>query len=158
MNTLYSLLILLGAFIFGGILTIPMIILMGIGGGLGAMLFHLGSKNQIDILQGVGLLLTALGQALIVSLYAIFLVSVIRAWQISFPNSVMWPIWIAGFYLANAPPGLAMKDPDALKTAQGHTLGFAGLLVSCTFFVTVFRPSWIENWVSWIPFFEYCLL
>ena len=153
METIYSLALLFAAFTFGMIAIAIMIFIMGLGGSLGAIVYAVGSNLKSRILIHLGLVITAIGQSLVIGIYGIFLVGAVRTLQDHRPSTVMWPLWIGVWFLTLSPHTHAMKDQTAPITPQCATLPFAGTAGLLTLLIAIFRPVWLEPWFNWVPFF-----
>ena len=154
MNTILSLLILFSSFTFGlGLIAIIML-LMGLCGAPGAILFESGRNARNGTLTFLGLILTAFGQAFVICSYAVFVVSALRAVSVAIHDIPTWPLWIAAFFHSSAVPVYAMKERPEVPTAQHMTLGFVSFISFICFLIMAFAPQCLYPIFSWIPFFQ----
>ena len=154
MNTILSLLILFISLTFGlGFIAIIMLI-MGLFGAPGGILFELGRKSHNGVLSFSGFILTLFGQAFVICSYIVFVVSALRAVSAAIPNMPTWPLWIAAFFHSNAVPSFAMKEKPEIPSSQPMTLGFVAFISFICFLTMVYVPQWLLPIYSWIPFFQ----
>lgn len=151
MGTLLSFLIVIGFCTFGlGVVAVVMIA-MGFGGAPGAILYEIGKKKGSLPLKVSGLVVTGLGQAYVVGIYAVLLVSALRYVPSIWPNLALWPLWIVSYFHSNAAPAYGLKEKS--DTAQFHTLLEVVLCTQVIFFTMVFAPRFLQFAYGWVPFF-----
>jgi hypothetical protein len=155
MNTVIALAIMFASFTVGLIFVAIVMILMGFGGAPGGILFEIGRKTQNGFLTMTGLFLTALGQAFVVCIYTILVVSVLRVFAEACPHISTWPLWIGAFFHSGAVPTYAMKEKPEVPTAQHMTLGFVSSITFICFFIMAFAPQWLSWIFGWVPFFQH---
>ena len=129
-------------------------LLMGIGGAPGCMLFEVGRKSANRFLIILGFILTAVGQAYVVCSYTVFIVSALRAFSGVAPHLPTWPLWIAAFFHSGAVPTYAMKEKPEVPTSQHMTLGLVSSISFVCFLIIVFAPQWLSPMFGWIPLFQ----
>lgn len=153
METLFALLIMFAAFTVGlaGIAIVMMI--MGLTGAPGAMLFEIGRKTSNAFLSVTGFILTAIGQTYIVGAYIVLVVALLQLFALARPDVPTWPLWIAAFFHSGAVPVYGMKEKPTEPTAQHYTLGIVALLAAVIFFVAVFVPAILRPLYGWVPYF-----
>lgn len=154
MDTLFALLIMVVAFTLGLVPIAVVIILMGLAGAPGAIMFDLGRKSNQMLTTIVGFALSALGQAFIVGAYAVFVVGLLRWFAEVRPDIPTWPLWIAAFFHSGAVPVYGMKEQPDEPTAQHHSLGLVGFAATVVFLVVAFAPDSLQTVYGWVPFFS----
>lgn len=154
MNTIISLGIMIAAMTIGSFAIAIIILVMGLAGAPGALLYELGRKNNSSFLIILGLLLAGVGQAFIICAYTVFVVSIMRFYLEGHPNIPSWPLWIAAFFQSMAAPSHALKDRSAENTAQYMTLGCVGFAALIVFAFLVFVPESVKSIYFWVPFYE----
>jgi len=154
METIYALGIMFAALTMGLILVAVVLVIMGISGAPGAMLFDAGQKRQNALVSNVGFFITALAQSFVVGAYSVFVVSLLRTIAEAYPGLPTWPLWIAAFFHSVAVPMHGMKERPEEPTAQHHTLGIVSLMASIVFFLMAFTPNTLSSIYGWVPFYE----
>lgn len=137
----------------GLVLIAFVILLMGIGGAPGAILYEAGIKSANKGLSSAGFLLTALGQSFVVCAYTVLVVSALRTFATAYPNLPMWPLWIAAFVHATAAPGKASQERPEVPNAQHPTLGLVGTASFICLLIMIFSPSLLKGIYGWVPYF-----
>ena len=154
MKTLHALLIMFMAFTMGLIAIGIVMMIMGLAGAPGAMLFAAGQKTKNVLLTACGFIVAALGQSYVVGGYAVFVVSLLRWFSEGRPNLPTWPLWIAAFFHSVAAPTYAMKERPKEPTAQHHTLGLVELLATAVFLTVAFAPNTLKPIYGWVPLYD----
>jgi hypothetical protein len=152
-STLPALGIMFAACTIGLIAVGAVMIVMGLSGAPGAMIFEAGERKHSAALRAVGFTLAALGQSYVVGAYAVLLVSVLRVFSATRPHLATWPLWVAAFFHAGAVTAYAMKERPEMPTAQHYTLGVVSLLSFAIFLMVAISPSWLSPLYEWVPFF-----
>jgi hypothetical protein len=129
-------------------------VIMGLAGAPGAMLFAAGQKAQSASVRVFGFILAALGQSYVVGAYAVFVVGLLRWFSAGRPDVPTWPLWIAAFFHSGAVPAYGMKERPEQPTAQHRTLGIVSLAGVAVFFIAAFAPASLKPVYGWVPFFE----
>ena len=138
-----------------GLMAIAIVmLLMGLAGGPGALVFEAGRSKGNQALRLFGFGLTALGQAFVVCGYCVFVVSLLRAFSHGAPAVQVWPLWIAAFFHSVAVPVYAMRERPDTPTSQHMTLGLVSTAAIVFFFIMAFAPRLLTSLFGWIPFFH----
>lgn len=155
MNTVVALLILFASCTIGlGVIGI-VILLMGLAGSVGALIFEAGRSRDNEALRLFGFALTALGQTFVVCGYCVFVVSALRAFSHAAPAIPVWPLWIAAFFHSVAVPTHAMREPlPDTPSSQHMTLWLVGTAAFVCFWMMAFAPRLLSWLYGWIPFFH----
>jgi|GEM_PF-1362712 len=154
MNTAFSLLIMFMAFSIGLIGIAVAILVMGLAGAPGALIFDTGRTAGNRSLLRLGLVLAAVGQSYEAGAYAVFVVAVLRAFSVANPEVPTWPLWIAAFFHSDAGVVYAMKERPEQPTAQHYSLPFVSLASFVIFLLAVLVPSWLAPFYQWVPNFD----
>lgn len=154
MKTLLALMIMFMACSIGLISVALVMIIMGVAGAPGAILFAAGQKFKNGFLRILGLLIAALGQSYIVGAYTVFVVGLLRWFSEGWPEVPTWPLWIAAFFHSGAAPSYGMKERPEEPAAQHLTLGVVALTASVIFFVAAFAPQALAALYGWVPYFD----
>ncbi|MGD0948805.1 MAG: hypothetical protein ABSA52_15440, partial [Candidatus Binatia bacterium] len=154
MNTLLALLIMFMACTMGLIAIAIVMMIMGLAGAPGAMVFATGQKTRNVVLTACGFIIAALGQSYVVGACTVFLVSLLRRFSESRPDIPTWPLWIAAFIHSGAVPTYGMLERPEEPTAQHHTLGLVALLATAVFFIVVFVPNTLKPIYGWLPLYD----
>ena len=153
MNTLLALLIMFLASTTGLIAVGIVILIMGLAGAPGALLFAAGEKTKSALLTAFGFIVTSLGQSYVVGACSVFVVGLLRSFSEGRPGMPTWPLWIAAVFQSGAAPIFAADDRPEEPTAQGRTLGLVALLVAAVFFTAAFAPTTLEPIYGWVGSF-----
>jgi hypothetical protein len=154
MKTLLALLIMFTACTMGLIAIAIVMMIMGLAGAPGAMLFAAGQKTRNVFLTACGFIVAALGQSYVVGAYTVFVVGLLRWFSEGRPDVPTWPLWIAAFFHSGAAPTYGMKERPEEPTAQHHTLGLVQLLATAVFFIVAFAPNTLKPIYGWVPLFD----
>ena len=152
-STLPALMTMFAACTVGLIAVGAVMIVMGLSGAPGAMIYEAGERKHSAALRALGFTLAALGQSYVVGAYAVLLISLLRAFSATRPHLATWPLWVAAFFHAGAVTAYAMKERPEMPTAQHYTLGVVSLLSFAIFLVVAISPSWLSPLYGWVPFF-----
>ncbi len=154
MKTLLALLIMFMACTMGLIAIAIVMMIMGLAGAPGAMLFAAGQKTKNAILTACGFIVAALGQLYVVGAYTVYVVGLLRWFSEGRPDVPTWPLWIAAFFHSGAAPAYGMKERPEEPTAQHHTLGLVALLATAVFFIVAFAPNTLKPVYGWVPLYD----
>jgi len=139
---------------FGLMVIAIVMVIMGLAGAPGALIFEAGKKTKNVLLSVLGFVLSALGQSYVVGAYAVFVVSLLRWFSEARPNIPTWPLWIAAFFHSLAAPEYAKRERAKEPTAQHYSLGIVVLLSIVFFFIMVFAPNTLNPIYGWVPFYQ----
>jgi hypothetical protein len=153
MSTIFALVIMFACFTFGLALIGLVVLVMGVGGLPGALIFEAGRKSSNKALLLLGVAATAVGQSYIVCAYSAFVVSALRAFSGAYEQVPTWPLWIAAFFHSCAPTAYAKKERFGVPTSQNLALGIAGFAAFVCFVVMVVNPAPLHGVFGWVPFF-----
>ena len=155
MNTIFALALMFASFTFGLALIAIVLLMMGVGGMPGGMLFEMSKRSQNPVLAVVGFILTAVGQAFVVCAYVVLTVSSLRAFSATLPYIPTWPLWIAALFHSTAVPSFGMKAKADLAPSQYMALVIVGFVSFMCFLIMAFAPQYLGFIYGWIPFFKY---
>lgn len=154
MKTIFAVAIVCMAFTIGLFPIAIVLLVMGLAGAPGAMLYIAGQKTQNTLLRGGGFILAALGQSYVVGAYAVLVVGVLRWFSTIRPDVPTWPLWLAAYLHSTAVPAYGTRERPDEPTAQHHTLGIVALAATVIFFVVTFTPGALKSLYGWVPFFS----
>ncbi|MCX5769524.1 MAG: hypothetical protein NTZ09_04525 [Candidatus Hydrogenedentes bacterium] len=138
-----------------GLVLIALVMLvMGLAGAPGAIVYEAGERSQNDLLRVIGFLLAALGQSYIVGAYVFIVVGALRTLSEARPDVSTWPLWFAAFFHSFAVPAYAMEERPDVPTAQHHSLGVVALASLALFVLAVVAPGWLSHIYFWLPLFK----
>ena len=154
MNTIRSILIMFLACSFGLMVIAIVMVIMGLAGAPGALIFEGGKKTKSVLLSVLGFVVAALGQSYVVGAYAVFVVGLLIWFSEVRPSMPTWPLWIAAFFHSFAAPEYAKRERVKEPTAQHYSLGVVVLLSMAIFFIMVFAPNTLNPIYGWVPFYQ----
>lgn len=106
-------------FAFFGMLPAALVIfLLGLGGAPASVLWSVADRSDNRTLRRLALILTYFGQSYVALAFVVLVISGLRVFLEQRPIFYAWPFWIAGFFLATAPPTYAMKEEGHPATSQ----------------------------------------
>ena len=147
----------IAAFTIGMIGIALAMVLMGVGGAPGAIIYRWGRKSESTILRSIGFLACALGQAFVVGAYIVLVIGSLYWFSTNYPESPTWPLWIAAFFHSHAVPIYAMKERPPERTAQHDSLELVSFFTFVLFIVVVLFPQTLSLIYEWVPFYNYML-
>jgi hypothetical protein len=143
------------AFIFAALGMIPVVLvifLLGFGGALGSVLWSVADRSDNRMLRRLALITTYLGQSYVALAFVVLVISALRVFLEQRPTFYAWPFWIAGFFLAAAPPTYAMKEEEQPATSQHIAMPLTTITAIVGFFVLAFFPVVASTAWPWVPF------
>jgi hypothetical protein len=154
LDTVKSLVVMFLAFPTGLAITMIVVMLASLAGGVGAWIHHIGEGYDSPSMRAVGFSLATIGQSAILSTYSVAIVIIINTVPpISWPT---WPLWIVGFFHSGA-ASLVIKSPqqgtEAWWAAQYEAMKLSCWVGTIVFFVAAIWPSVLEPVFSWMPRF-----
>ena len=152
MNTIYSLLIMFGAFTIGLIFVFPIILLMGAAGFPGAACIEFAKEKGDSNYRKLGISLLAMGWGVVACSYCVFSISYLRNFSSAHPDLALWPLWIAAFYQSCAAPTYILKQNPPPEHEQALNVTVLALIFC--FIFTALAPKVMEPLFSWVPYFE----
>ncbi len=153
MSTIYALAILFVSLTMGLVAIAAVMMIMGLGGATGAVLFEIGCKAKNRTLIWSGYILAAVGQSFVVCAYSVFIVSALRAFSAA-SHIPEWPLWAGALFHSVATPVYAMKENPGSISPQHAVLGVVSVVAFLCFLIMAFFPHWISPVFGWVPFFE----
>ncbi len=154
MEVFLAIAIMIASFTIGLIPIAVAMVVMGLAGSPGAILFVVGQRKSQNWIKLTGLLIAALGQSYVVGSYSVFVVSLLRDFSEARPDMPTWPLWIATLFHSVAVPTYAMKEKTDQPTAQHYTLGIVAILSLCVFCVIAFVPAVLRPIYGWVPLYH----
>lgn len=140
---------------FGGIFAaVFYTFVIGFAGVPGALLSSAAAKHSGEGVTPVwGLLLTVAGQLYASMVFVILVIHFVEARLSSATGFGKWIAWGIAFFVAVAPPAIALKDAARVerRNVQHVAMTFTAPLTALGFFLFKFFPVLMDAGWGWIP-------
>ena len=140
---------------FGGIIAaVFYTFVIGFAGVPGALLSSAAAKRSGDRVTPVwGLFLTMAGQLYASMVFVTLVIHFVEAHLSSATGFGKWIVWIIAFFVAVAPPAIALRDAARAerRNVQHVAMTFTAPLTALGFFLFKFFPVFMDAGWGWIP-------
>ena len=130
--------------------------IIGLAGAPGSLLSDAAAKRSPDGVTPIwGLFLTIAGQLYASLAFVALVIHFVEAHLRGATEPGKWIIWGIAFFVANAPPIIALKDAAKAerRNIQHSAITFTAPLTAVGFFLFLFFPTIMNAGWGWVPKF-----